>query len=44
MTQKPTTEMKLKNKVAKSLAFLASEDASFITGQELMADGGMAHF
>ena len=30
--------------IAKSVAFLASDEAAFITGQELVADGGMSQF
>ncbi|MBL8853521.1 MAG: SDR family oxidoreductase [Planctomycetaceae bacterium] len=30
--------------IAKSVAFLASDDAAFITGQELVEDGGMSRF
>jgi len=30
--------------IAKSVALLASDDAAFITGQELVEDGGMSRF
>ena len=32
--------MKLKNKIAKAILFLASDDASYITGSILKVDGG----
>ncbi len=32
--------MKLKDKVAKAVLFLASDDASFVNGTTLLVDGG----
>lgn len=40
-TQIPLGRVGLESEVAKAVAFLASDDASFITGIELTVDGGM---
>ena len=40
-TQIPLGRIGLESEVAKAVAFLASDDASFITGIELTVDGGM---
>jgi len=41
-TQIPLGRMGMASEVAKAVAFLASEDASYITGAVLSVDGGMA--
>jgi 3-oxoacyl-[acyl-carrier protein] reductase len=41
-TQIPLGRMGMASEVAKAVAFLASEDASYITGAVLPVDGGMA--
>jgi NAD(P)-dependent dehydrogenase (short-subunit alcohol dehydrogenase family) len=38
----PMGRMGTSDEIAKAVSFLASDDASFITGIELFVDGGMA--
>jgi NAD(P)-dependent dehydrogenase (short-subunit alcohol dehydrogenase family) len=38
----PMGRMGSSDEIAKAVSFLASDDASFITGIELFVDGGMA--
>ncbi len=40
----PMGRMGTSDEIAKAVSFLASDDASFITGIELFVDGGMAQF
>jgi len=42
VAQVPTGRVGTPDDVGKAAVFLASEDASFITGTELFVDGGMA--
>ena len=41
MSQVPMKRFGESDEVAKAVAFLASDDASYITGVELNVDGGM---
>ena len=40
----PLKRLGTPEEIARSVAFLASEDAAFITGQELVVDGGLSQF
>jgi len=42
LAQVPLGRFGQAEEIAKSVSFLASEDATYITGQELVVDGGMA--
>jgi len=44
LAQVPLNRFGEPNEIASSVAFLCSTDAAFITGQELIIDGGMAQF
>jgi NAD(P)-dependent dehydrogenase (short-subunit alcohol dehydrogenase family) len=42
LTQVPLARFGEASEIAKAVAYLASSDASFVTGTELLVDGGMA--
>jgi NAD(P)-dependent dehydrogenase (short-subunit alcohol dehydrogenase family) len=44
LAQVPLARFGLPEEIAKAVAYLASPDAAFVTGTELLVDGGMAQF